>query len=148
MRAERTTDTRIARAYFVSTLNSNLNRINRRFTKPWRASRALLSVTSGHAPRISCAAGQTIRDSGVGVEVYYPLCLHQQECFKSLGYRAGDFLGIDVLAQPVADSRHDVRLVYLPDSFVTGRAVTFVTLAALLVTIPVVRRRRRGRALE
>jgi len=32
-----------------------------------------------------------MKDSGVGVEVYYPLSLHQQECFKFLGYRTGDF---------------------------------------------------------
>src|SRR5262245_1582162 len=32
-----------------------------------------------------------LKDNGVGVEVYYPLSLHQQECFKFLGHRTGDF---------------------------------------------------------
>lgn len=31
-----------------------------------------------------------LKDKGVGTEVYYPVCMHQQTCFRDLGYQKGD----------------------------------------------------------
>jgi hypothetical protein len=53
------------------------------------------------------------------------------------------FLGVHIPA-----GRHTVRVVYWPESFVTGRAITFATLAALLISASVHMARTKRRVLK
>jgi uncharacterized membrane protein YfhO len=51
---------------------------------------------------------------------------------------------VTVLGIFVPAGHHDVRLVYLPDAFVLGRTITFVTPGGLLITTLAIRVRRKG----
>jgi dTDP-4-amino-4,6-dideoxygalactose transaminase len=57
-------------------------------------------------------------ENGVGSDIYYPLALHMQECFRDLAYRAGDFpesekAAREVLALPIHSALKEEDIDYV-----------------------------------
>jgi len=68
---------------------------------------------------------KTLQEKGVGSAIYYPLPLHQQECFAYLGYRTGDFpiserACKEVLALPIYPELPEPHLRYVAEQLLAA----------------------------
>jgi dTDP-4-amino-4,6-dideoxygalactose transaminase len=73
--------------------------------------------------RIRDAVRDELAKRKIGTEIYYPLCLHMQECFRSLGYTPGVFphaerAAQEVIALPIYGELTDAQRAWVAESVV------------------------------
>jgi len=69
---------------------------------------------------------QALQQAGVGTEVYYPLPLHRQACFASLGYREGSLPATERAAEEVLSLPNFPGLTAAEQQFVVARIAAFL----------------------
>ncbi|MBM4133220.1 MAG: DegT/DnrJ/EryC1/StrS family aminotransferase [Nitrospira sp.] len=62
-----------------------------------------------------------LKDRGIGTEIYYPIPMHVQDCYRSLGHKKGDFpvseqAAAEALSLPIFAELTDVQLGHVVES--------------------------------
>jgi dTDP-4-amino-4,6-dideoxygalactose transaminase len=69
------------------------------------------------------AVRKALADRRIGTEIYYPLCLHMQECFRSLGYEPGclphaERAALETIAIPIYPDLTEAQRQWVAESLV------------------------------
>ncbi len=96
-----------------------------RYPKP--AAEGARHIYNQYVVRVPAAHRDAVRkalaDRKIGTEIYYPLCLHMQECFKSLGYEPGclphsERAALETIALPIYPDLSDAQRQHVAESLV------------------------------
>lgn len=66
-----------------------------------------------------------LKDKGIGTCIYYPCCLHLQECFSDLNYKEADFPHAEIAAQDVLSLPIYPELTQAQQDYVIENVVSF-----------------------
>lgn len=120
-RVEQNNEERRKIANLYNELLSDLERREILFTpKEREGTRHVYHQYTIRVPKYRDNLRQYLSENGVGTEVYYPLPLHLQKCFSSLGYKEGSLPNTEkasqqVLSLPIFPGLTQEEIVYVVD---------------------------------
>jgi dTDP-4-amino-4,6-dideoxygalactose transaminase len=106
---------------------------------PFRPATPARHIYNQYVIRVPAAKRDALRDhlknQNIGTEIYYPVPLHEQECFKHMGYKPSDLpesqsAALETIALPIYPELSEQQLRHVADSIIAflqmGKSGAFV----------------------